>query len=244
MSSSVTRSGCVVNHWYPTICDIVAWVTAFRPTGGRLIALGSFLTIRVMRRAVSCEFSFVSYGTEVSDASKTVTVDVETRVAGSFDAFFRREQRGLVALGYALTGSRTAAEDIAQDALVAANRRWDRVGQLDSPIGWTRRVVANRSTSFIRRRINEAKALSRVDQRRNSLEDGSMPSESEHMWRLIRRLPRRQAQVVTLKALHQLSLQEIADVLGVSKETVQTHLLRARTTLTRQLETEIHHDRP
>jgi RNA polymerase sigma-70 factor, ECF subfamily len=178
----------------------------------------------------------VSDSTGVSDAAWAARTDVYTRVAEPFEVFFRREQRGLVALAFALTGSRTVAEDIVQDALLAANRRWDKVGELDSPIGWARRVVANRSTSFIRRRVSEAKVLVRLGAHRDDRAVSSMPSDSEHLWEMIRQLPRRQAQVITLKALHQLSLQEIADVIGCSKETVQTHLQRARSNITRQLE--------
>lgn len=157
------------------------------------------------------------------------------RVVESFDAFYRRERRGLVALAYALTGDADVADDLAHEALTAAGRRWDEIGALELPIGWVRRVVANRSTSFIRRRIVEAKALPRLISRAETATFPSMPSESEHLWAAIRKLPRRQAQVITLKALFRLSLQEIADELGMTKETAQTHLARARTALTNSL---------
>ena len=41
-----------------------------------------------------------------------------------FDAFFRREYRSLVGLAVVLSGDRAAAEDLAQDALLAAHRKW------------------------------------------------------------------------------------------------------------------------
>lgn len=153
----------------------------------------------------------------------------------SFESICRREQRGLTALAFALTGSWAAAEDIAQDALIALNRDWQKVSEYESPIGWTRRVVANRSTSLIRKRVSEAKALGHLGRRRPEEQDPSMPSESEHLWEAIRSLPKRQAQVVTLQALHSLSLREIGDVLEISKSSVQTHLTRARRTLSSQL---------
>ena len=81
----------------------------------------------------------------------------------------------------------------------------------------------------------EAKALPRLISRAEPTTLPSMPSDSEHVWAAIRKLPRRQAQVITLKALFRLSLQEIADELGMSKETAQTHLARARTALTNSL---------
>ena len=84
------------------------------------------------------------------------------RVVEPFDAFYRRERRGLVALAYPLTGNADVADDLAHEALTAAGRRWDEIGALELPIGWVRRVVANRSTSFVRRRIVEAKALPRL----------------------------------------------------------------------------------
>lgn len=52
----------------------------------------------------------------------------------------------------------------------------------------------------------------------------------------MRRLPKRQIQVIALRYYDQLSLSEIADVLDCSKETVNTHLRRARQTLDRRLQ--------
>lgn len=150
-------------------------------------------------------------------------------VQETLEAFIRRERRGLMALAYALTGSRETAEDIVQEALLAASRNWDRVGSMDSPLGWVRRVVANRSTSATRRRIAASRGLARLALRQGSpAAQEEMPSDSAHVWALIRRLPRRQAQVITLRALYSLSLQEIGAELGISKESVQTHLARAR----------------
>ena len=45
------------------------------------------------------------------------------RVVESFDAFYRRERRGLVALAYALTLNADVADDLAHEALTAAGRR-------------------------------------------------------------------------------------------------------------------------
>jgi RNA polymerase sigma-70 factor (ECF subfamily) len=158
-------------------------------------------------------------------------------VAGAepFDAFYRREIRRLVGLAYALSGSRLAADDIAQEAMLAAYRKWDEVGRLDSPAGWVRRVVSNQSVSAVRRRVAEAKGLSRLAARRTVSELLEIPAESEWIWREVRRLPKRQIQVIALRYYDQLSLSEIAEVLDCSKETANTHLRRARQTLDRRL---------
>lgn len=152
-----------------------------------------------------------------------------------FDDFYRREIRRLVGLAYALSGSRLAADDIAQEAMLAAYRKWDEVGRLDSPSGWVRRVVSNQAASAVRRRIAEAKGLGRLAARQTVSELPEIPAESEWIWREVRRLPKRQMQVIALRYHDQLSLSEIAEVLECSKETANTHLRRARQTLDQRL---------
>ena len=61
--------------------------------------------------------------------------------------------------------------------------------------------------------------------------------ESCDVWRQVRRLPKRQAQVVALYYLEDLTLDDVANILGLSVETVRSHLRRARKTLARRLAT-------
>ena len=46
-----------------------------------------------------------------------------------FEAFYLREYAAVVRLAYALSGSRLAAEDIAQDAFLRAFSDWDHIRQ-------------------------------------------------------------------------------------------------------------------
>lgn len=78
-----------------------------------------------------------------------------------FEALYRREFAGVVALAYVLSGSNAAAEDLAQEAFVAAHRRWNEISRYDDPGAWVRKVVSNMAVSTIRRRVAEAKALHR-----------------------------------------------------------------------------------
>lgn len=154
----------------------------------------------------------------------------------SFDVFFRRESRRLIGLAYALSGSRLTADDIAQEALLAAYRNWDDVGRLDNPAAWVRRVVSNHAVSEVRKRVAEAKSLSRLAALRPVGEIPEFAAESEWIWRQVRRLPKRQIQVIALRYYDQLSMAEIAEVLECSKESVNTHLRRARETLGRRID--------
>ena len=138
-------------------------------------------------------------------------------------------------LAYALTGSRWAAEDIAQDAFVVAHRQWGRIGGYDDPGAWVRRVAANLAVSGVRRRLAEARALIRLAAHQQQQPYAALPSEDGDFWRAVRRLPRRQAQVVALVGLGDLSTAEVASTLGCSQRMVQVHLQKARVALSRRL---------
>jgi RNA polymerase sigma-70 factor (ECF subfamily) len=160
--------------------------------------------------------------------------DQAPRLPGGFGHFYLHEYRGVVELAYALSGNRAGAEDIAQEAFLRAYRDWQRVGRYQHPGAWVRRVAVNLATSALRRRLIEARALARVWARREpSLVE--LPASEADFWGTVRSLPRRQAQVVTLHYLEDLSVAEIARVLGCAEGTVKAQLHNGRETLARRL---------
>ena len=146
----------------------------------------------------------------------------------TFDQFYARELKPVVGLAFVLSGSRAAAEDLAQESFIAAYRRWDRIGSYDDPGAWVRRVVANRSVSASRRRRAEVRAVLRLTPRTVTVAD---TPEDRWVWEAVRRLPRRQRQVIALRYVDQSSIAEIASILECSPNTVKTHLQRARRAL-------------
>ena len=155
--------------------------------------------------------------------------------ADSFDLFYRRQRKPLIDLAYAVSGSRTGAEDLAQEALVAAYRSWDEVCSKDNPGTWVRRILLNRACSAYRRTMAEARAFARHPRELESMAFPEVTGEIDRIWSEVRRLPRRQTQVIALSYLEHLTPTEIAEVLAISKESVATHLRRARTTLANRL---------
>jgi len=145
------------------------------------------------------------------------------------DELYRREYRPLVALAYGLSGSRSAAEEIVQDAFLAAHRRWSSVSSYDMPGMWLRRVVVNRSVSAVRRRIAEVRALTRVGSWADRPEP--LPERYDELWRAIRRLPSQQAKALLLRYVDDRTVAETALILGCSEGTAKTHLHRARRSL-------------
>lgn len=174
------------------------------------------------------------------DASVARDLDVPLiRSVPDFDAFYESEFEPVAALAYVLSGSRIASDDLAQDAFLAAYRRWGEIGRYDNPGAWVRRAVANRSVSLFRRSVAQARAVARLG---GSTEMGDMAPDSIDVWKAVRRLPKRQAQAVALFYLEDMSLGDIARVLDCAEETVRTHLRRARQTLAAWLEPTEDHD--
>lgn len=177
------------------------------------------------------------------------TVPVDERIDDSlvpvvraiepFEAFYAREFRSVVGLAYALSGSRSGAEDLAQEAFIAAHKKWDKIGAYDKPEAWVRRVVSNLSVSRLRRKASEMKAMTRLaGQRDDRTVLDELPAEAEHFWREVRRLPTRQAQAVALHYLEDMSVADIADVLECSPNTVKVHLHKGRGKLAERLQVE------
>jgi RNA polymerase sigma-70 factor (ECF subfamily) len=159
----------------------------------------------------------------------------ELRVPETFEDFYEREYARIVALALTLSGSRSGAEDLAQEAFLAAHRRWGEIASFDRPDAWVRRVVANRAMSQLRRRVAELKALSRLGRAPVVAE---LPPSSDEFWAEVRALPRRQAQVLALHYLEDLPVAEIGKILGLATGTVTAHLHAGRAALARRLQTE------
>jgi RNA polymerase sigma-70 factor (ECF subfamily) len=156
----------------------------------------------------------------------------------SFESFYRREFREVVGLAYALSGSRLGAEDLAQEAFIAAHRKWDRIGGYDKPGAWVRRVVANKAVSGFRRKAAEAKALARLAGQRHQPMPELEPQDEE-FWRTVRRLPDRQAQAISLFYIEDRPVAEIGEILGCSPATAKVHLFRGRQALAEKLGLEV-----
>jgi RNA polymerase sigma factor (sigma-70 family) len=165
----------------------------------------------------------------------TVGVDL-TVTATDFDVFYRATYAPVVRICLALCHDREVAADVAQDAFIVARRKWDEVGALDRPDLWVRRVAINKAISWHRRVGAEARAIARMPLPRME----APPSEPSEIWTLVRKLPARQAQVVALVYVDDLTLEQAAEVMGVSTPTAKTHLQRARRSLAAALGQEVH----
>lgn len=69
-----------------------------------------------------------------------------------FDEFVVGRGPGLLRFAYLVSGDRHLAEDLVQEALVKAHRRWGWIQRAERPDAYVRRIVVNDLTSRRRRR--------------------------------------------------------------------------------------------
>ena len=154
----------------------------------------------------------------------------DSQLVEAFDSFYLREYRSVLALTYVLVGDRAAAEDLAQEAFIAALKSWAEISQ---PGQWVRSVVSKMAMSWWRRVYAEKRARTRLYQPEGGIQE--MPAESEAFWAEVRRLPARQAQAIALYYMEDRSTEEIGSILGCDPSTVRIHLSRGRRTLATRL---------
>lgn len=156
------------------------------------------------------------------------------RAAETFEQYYQRDYRKLLGLAFVLTGSLGPAEDLCQEALTEAHRKWATISGYDKPGAWVRRVMVNKGSSRRRKLRSEAKALLRLGTRAELQVE---PTERTlEVWEAVRRLPERQSQAIALHYWDDLPRSDIAEILGCSDETVKTHLKRGRAALAEHLE--------
>ena len=145
----------------------------------------------------------------------------ESAAAEELTAFASGSRSRLLAYAFLLTGNRTVAEDLVQDAMMEAHRRWD---QLSAPEAYVRRCITNGAISWRRRRWREllVEDVSAV----GASHQGS-PDDFVVLWLSILRLKPRYRAVLVLRYYEDLSAREAADVLGVPEATVRTWTARA-----------------
>jgi RNA polymerase sigma-70 factor, ECF subfamily len=165
----------------------------------------------------------------------TVTAAVAPSVSPQgFDAFYRAESGGVLAVVAALTGNRAVAEELTQEAFATAHRKWSKISRYDQPGVWVRRVAINRAISSIRTRQAESRALDRMRNLPAQAPTATLHVDDE-LWRAIRSLPAKQAQAVVLTYVEDLPPARVAEILGCREGTVKSHLNRARRTLAQRL---------
>lgn len=156
-----------------------------------------------------------------------------TRSSGdaSFDSVFPDLYRLAYRVAFRILGDRLDAEDVAQEALARTALRWSRLQ--NGPEGWVTRVASNLAIDRFRRRRRSQAHVTEVGP--IGLADSHI-GERADLVRALRRLSRRQREVVVLRYLADFSEAEVARALGCSVGSVKSHASRGLHSLRQFLE--------
>lgn len=143
-----------------------------------------------------------------------------------FDSFYRTEFPSMVALAHTICGDSQLAEDLAQEAMTRAHKRWTELGDYDKPGAWLRRVTINLALTRRRRSMREVIGLGR--HKLETLPAPEPPDEDVEVWEAVATLGPKQRAAVALFYQEGASTTEIAEILGCTVSTATSHLSQAR----------------
>jgi RNA polymerase sigma-70 factor (ECF subfamily) len=143
----------------------------------------------------------------------------------TFDEFFLEQRGPLFAQAYALTGDVDEAQDLVQEVMLRTWRRWARVGQMERPSSWARRVLLNLAVGRWRKQ-----RVHRV------VHDADRPTPAPEVGHLdvaraLRRLPDKQRNALLLHDVVGLSVAEVAAEMQAPEGSIRGWLSRGRRTL-------------
>lgn len=166
------------------------------------------------------------------------------RMFASFDEFVEDRSTALLRTAFLLTGDRGHAEDLLQTTLLRTLRRWSKARA--APEAYARQVLVNLSKDRLRARGRrppetsmppDVAGLPTVDAGYDRIADRRVVLDA------LAELSLGQRQVVVLRFVEDLSVEQTADLLGCSSGTVKSQTARALTRL-RELLADFHEPQP
>jgi RNA polymerase sigma-70 factor (sigma-E family) len=149
-----------------------------------------------------------------------------------FSEFYRSGQAACLRAVLASVGDRQLAEDLVAEAFTRAWMSWAKVRRHPAPYGWVVRTALNARISWWRRRRRETAVDDAPEMPDTTTGDTALDPV---LLAALRRLPRRQQEVVVFRVFLDLDTRATAQLLGIAEGTVAVHLARALATLRQYL---------
>ncbi|MFF7054014.1 RNA polymerase sigma factor [Streptomyces griseorubiginosus] len=170
----------------------------------------------------------------------TTSQPSRTDARTSVETVFRLETPRIIAGVTRVVRDVGIAEELAQDALVAALEQWPRDGVPDNPGAWLMAIARRKAVDLVRRRENYARKLAEIGRDLSETAPPEEPSDPEDIDDDLLRLvfttchPVLSAEArtaLTLRLLGGLTTPEIARAFLVPEATVAQRIVRAKRTL-------------
>lgn len=200
-------------------------------------AAGWWVWLRVWSVARQTGDSPHSHNTAGSEAHAAHETRQESKKASSsysntdaFEAFFTTYEHQVFGYLMRMTGDEQTAYDLSQETFLRAWQHFAKISGYDNPSAWLFRVATNLALSHLRRRASPvaiAKPLEDYDSPARS-DPAIHIVESDLVAQTLLDLPPKPRAALVLREVYGLSNDEIARVLGMSRDAVKMALWRAR----------------
>jgi RNA polymerase sigma-70 factor (ECF subfamily) len=146
-----------------------------------------------------------------------------------FEALYAAYQQSLLSYLYRLVGDAARAEELCQEVFARAYRARRSLDGVQNVRAWLYRIATNAARDLMRRR-RLLSWLPLFDEDPALLVEGPEPSalEAHAVHRALLKLDPDLRVPLVLYSCQELSTQEIADVMGISRDAVKQRLVRAR----------------
>jgi RNA polymerase sigma-70 factor, ECF subfamily len=150
---------------------------------------------------------------------------------GAFDLIVERHQRPLYQLCYRFVGNREDASDLTQDVFLRAYRGLRNFRGQSSLATWLYRIGVNVCLNRVASKVVRTETIDaqqHVDTKTESPAEGVLRTERAARVRAaVAQLPRKQRAALVLRIYHEMSHQEIADIVGSSVGAVKANVFHA-----------------
>jgi RNA polymerase sigma-70 factor (ECF subfamily) len=146
------------------------------------------------------------------------------RTVDEFDALIEATQDELVHFAFYRLGNHEDAEDVVQDVYVQAFRERNERGHITGVRPYLFRMVNNRCIDLLRARSRQP-GDSIIDEPligENAFSSVAAREQAETLSHLLESIPKKEAEVIRLRAFSELSFAEVAEAVGSSVPTVKS----------------------
>lgn len=137
---------------------------------------------------------------------------------------YRAHYRSLLGVAALLLDDTASCEDVVQEAFIRVHSARKRVREPEKTLAYLRQTVVNLSRSALRRRIMGVRLLSKPMPDMASAEEGAYEAlERDELKAALRKLQRRQREVLVLRYFADMTEAQVAETLGISIGSVKAY---------------------